>query len=209
MYDNDKLKIYYDAEFTGLRHDTSLISIGLVSESGNWFYAEFTDYDKTQVDDWLQEHVINNLCLKTVGANFIPIPKEFPRPYCITILDTTENIKNQLIHWLYTESTFMDKQIQIYCDCYAYDWMLFNKLLCDDGLALNLPEYIYYIPMDLSTALQFNGIDPDITREEYIGKYVVEQLQRSGVFNMSDNCKHNSLWDAAVCMKCFTKLLMN
>ena len=104
----------------------------------------------------------------------------------------------------------MDKQIQIYCDCYAYDWMLFNKLICDDGLALNLPDFIYYIPMDLSTALQFNGIDPDITREEYLGKDAVEQLQTYDIFrSMGENCKHNSLWDAAVCMRCFVKLLMN
>ena len=48
-----KLKVYYDAEFTGLHRNTSLISIGLISESGSKFYAEFIDYDQKQVDNWL------------------------------------------------------------------------------------------------------------------------------------------------------------
>lgn len=45
---DEKLKVYYDAEFTGLNRNTDLISIGLVSEYGNYFYAEFIDYDKTR-----------------------------------------------------------------------------------------------------------------------------------------------------------------
>ena len=39
-------RIYYDAEFTGLHINTTLISIGMVSDSGSFFYAEFNDYDK-------------------------------------------------------------------------------------------------------------------------------------------------------------------
>lgn len=55
-------KIYYDSEFTGLHKDTTLISIGLISECGTkTFYAEFLDYDKSQVDDWIQNNVIDNL----------------------------------------------------------------------------------------------------------------------------------------------------
>ena len=55
------LPIYYDAEFTGLHKNTTFISIGLVTEKGSYFYAEFNDYDESQVDDWIQKHVINNL----------------------------------------------------------------------------------------------------------------------------------------------------
>ena len=42
-------KIFFDTEFTGLHQKTTLISIGLVSEDGREFYAELTDYDKSQV----------------------------------------------------------------------------------------------------------------------------------------------------------------
>jgi hypothetical protein len=37
-----KTKIFFDTEFTGLHQGTTLISIGLISECGKTFYAEFT-----------------------------------------------------------------------------------------------------------------------------------------------------------------------
>lgn len=43
-------KIFFDSEFTGLHQNTTLISIGLISDDNNCFYAEFTDYDKNQLD---------------------------------------------------------------------------------------------------------------------------------------------------------------
>jgi hypothetical protein len=50
-------KIFFDTEFTGLHQNTTLISIGLISECGKEFYAELTDYDVTQIDDWLKQNV--------------------------------------------------------------------------------------------------------------------------------------------------------
>ena len=44
------MKIYFDTEFTGLHKDTTLISIGLVSECGKTFYGECYDYDENQID---------------------------------------------------------------------------------------------------------------------------------------------------------------
>ena len=58
------MKIFFDTEFTGLHQHTTLISIGLIAEDGRKFYAEFNDYDKSQVDEWMQENVINNLKFK-------------------------------------------------------------------------------------------------------------------------------------------------
>jgi len=45
------MKIFFDTEFTGLHQNTTLISIGLVTEQEHSFYAEFDDYDKSQVDN--------------------------------------------------------------------------------------------------------------------------------------------------------------
>jgi len=60
-------KVFFDTEFTGLHQNTTLISIGLISECGKTFYAELTDYDKSQVDEWLQTNVISKLTLKDEG----------------------------------------------------------------------------------------------------------------------------------------------
>ena len=62
------MNIYFDTEFTGLHKDTTLISIGLISEDNKTFYAEFTDYDESQCDDWMKTNVIYNLSIKDYGV---------------------------------------------------------------------------------------------------------------------------------------------
>lgn len=49
------MNLYFDTEFTGLHKDTTLISIGIISEEGDKFYAELTDYNDEQIDNWLQK----------------------------------------------------------------------------------------------------------------------------------------------------------
>lgn len=213
---SDKLKVYYDAEFTGLHRDTSLISIGLVTEYGNSFYAEFTDFDNTQLDGWIVKNVILNLVLDSYknGESIKHIMKRATTNegnkdlYNLTVKGSKKVVRKCLSEWLSSVSKFYNKQIQIYCDCYAYDWMLFNDLICEDGKALNLPEYIYYIPVDLSTTLQIKDHDPDVTREVFAGDKAIDELKTITPFmQMGDKCKHNSLWDAYVCKLCFNKLL--
>lgn len=215
-----KLKVYYDAEFTGLHRNTSLISIGLISESGSKFYAEFIDYDQKQVDNWLQQHIIDNLLFNNIDTKFInTINSEQNSVY---IKGNVYEVEDILERWFkheleLTKGTENEcNQIQIYCDCYAYDWMLFNDLMCKDGLALNLPDYLYYIPVDLSTYLQMRNIDPDINREELICKLMhpdfnlEEYILNQEPFTNTENkkaAKHNSLWDAIVCKLIFEKII--
>ena len=52
------MNLYYDSEFTGLTQDTSLISLALVSDADHSFYAEFSDYHRHQIDDWLRDNVL-------------------------------------------------------------------------------------------------------------------------------------------------------
>lgn len=48
-----KTKKIFDAEFTGLQNGATLISIGAISECGKTFYAELTDFNLLQVDEWV------------------------------------------------------------------------------------------------------------------------------------------------------------
>jgi len=158
------MKIYLDTEFTGLHQKTTLISIGLVDEDGHSFYAELNDYDESQCDDWIIENVINNLHGDSMST--------------CELRDDLEQLFSQY------------KEVQIYSDCLAYDWVLFNNIW---GHAFKIPPNVYYIPFDLCTSLLNSGIDPDISREEFAG--------------MSDGAiKHNALWDARVIKACFEKL---
>ena len=174
-----RTKIFFDCEFTGLHKNTTLISIGFIHESGEKFYAEFTDYDKRQMDDWLQVNVINNC--KFIGKN-----KE-----CNTevhkheFYGDTEYIREKFETWV---SQF--GEVEMWTDCGAYDWVLF----CDIFLhAFNVPKNIYYIWFDICTLMKVNRIDPDVNREEFIENSV------SGM-------KHNALYDAKVIKSCYEKL---
>ncbi len=165
------MRIFLDTEFTGLHAKTTLISIGLVAEDGSKFYAELTDYDESQLDDWLRDNVIANL----------DRPKTYDGTY---IKDNTENIQKCLSKWF----SFFD-EVEIWSDCLAYDWVLFNNIW---GHAFNIPKNIYYIPFDICTLMKIKGIDPDISREEFA--------------EVTSGGKHNALFDAEIQMKIYNKI---
>lgn len=214
-----KLKVFYDAEFTGLHKDTTPISIGLVSESGAYFYAEFTDYDQSQINDWLDENVIQKLMLtdkeegyRTAASFNNKSLTRISRPANFTVKGNKEMIKSELMGWLANESACAEGvQLQFFVDCYAYDWVIMNDLLGLNGSALEIPAYVNYIPIDLSTALYMHGIDPDISREEFAGDFEVNRIKNLLPFSTwnAEDIKHNCLWDAHICRACFTKLPMN
>lgn len=208
-------RIYYDSEFTGLHRNSTFISIAFISESGNYFYAEFNDYDKTQVNDWIQNNVINNLIhppgdivdfsylVKSISPNSHGSIKQ----YNIEMVGNSCDIRNELYKWIKTESDILSTdQVQIYTDCYAYDWILLVDLLSNDELssAQGMPDFINYIPIDLSTALWSRGIDPDISREEFAE--VSTNSDDIDIIYPITSTKHNSLFDALVAKKCFEKI---
>jgi len=179
-------KVFFDTEFTGLHQKTTLISIGLISECGKTFYAEFLDFDESQINDWLRENVIKNMQFLWHRKNE---PKSMTRYNTngdaldkVEVYGKTETIKIRIAEWL---EQF--EQVEIWSDCLSYDWVLFNEIF---GHAFNIPKNVYYIPFDICTLFKVKGIDPDISREEFA--------------NMKDGSqKHNALWDAKVIKRCF------
>lgn len=175
--------LFFDFEFTGLVQNTTPISLGVVSESGIRFYAEFTDYDPTLVDDWIQENVIKNLSLDHAQ------PGIESQGDHIAICGTREEISLYFKHWLLQ----FDKVVFV-GDCLAFDWILLCELL---GGALNLPKNVNYIPLDLSTALAVHGYDPDINREIFAHDFLVADSVK----------KHNAMHDALVIQACWRRLM--
>ena len=175
-------KLYFDCEFTGLIQDTDLISIGFITDCGKTFYAEFTDYDKSKINDWLDENVIKRLKFNNLPDAVI-IDND---PSNFEIKANKQSISEQLKIWL---SQF--ENLEVWSDCLSYDWMLFCDLF---GGAMDIPENIYYIPFDICTSFKELGIDPDINREVFA--YGSEDTEN----------KHNSLHDAIVIKDCDIKL---
>ena len=188
------MKVFFDTEFTGLHKNTTLISIGLVAEDGQQFYAELFDYDKSQIDSWLQDNIIDN-CLMINDGKFAY--KFTNKDYAGEVVDEHLNylvgskkfVAEQLTGWLKSLSRCSDSKIEMWSDCLAYDWVLFNDIF---GHAFNIPDNVYYIPFDICTLLKIKGIDPDINREHFAG---------------IEGTKHNALHDAKVIKLCYEKLI--
>ena len=180
-------KIFFDTEFTGLHQDTSLISIGCVSEEGYTFYATLKDYDRKQVDEWIKKNVLANLLYTEGDQDFgvinITDAKGIrsKRHYGIT----TPECKDLLLEWL---RQFGD-DVVMWSDCLAYDWVLFCQLF---GGAMKVPSFINYIPRDICTLFEVKGVDPDIDRVAYAG---IKEV------------KHNALADALLIKACYKKLM--
>jgi hypothetical protein len=178
-----KMKVFFDTEFTGLHKNTTLISIGLVAETGETFYAEFTDYDKSQLNDWLKEHVIAQTSYLKDSNN---LEYESRKLESMFFSGAKEEIRQELCAWLIQ----FDGEIEMWSDCLAYDWVLFNDIF---GSAFDIPSGVYYIPFDICTLFKIKGIDPDINREKFA--------------NMACDEKHNALHDAKVIKACYEKLI--
>lgn len=180
-------KLFFDTEFTGLHQNTTLISIGIVAESGQTFYAELTDYDNTQVDDWIKENVISNLFL-TEYDNSASLHEW-------KLKGTKQLLRSALTAWL-----IQFEHVQIWSDCLSYDWVLFCQIF---GHAFQVPKNVYYIPMDICPLLLERYGDADVNREEFAGS----EIEVSDSYNWGANPpKHNALWDAYVIKACYYKL---
>lgn len=179
-------KLFLDCEFTGLHQGTSLMSIGLVTEDGLLgFYAELADYNPGQVDKWLMEHVLLNLELGDLRMN-TPRTIHWGDMTVRQIRGFFSIVGEELGAWLQDIGP-----VQIVGDVLAYDWVLFCQLF---GGALNLPPTVYYIPLDLATLLDANGVSADVSRAEYGGLPAEYQ-------------QHNALHDAIAQLACYRKLM--
>ncbi|MBK9961558.1 MAG: 3'-5' exoribonuclease [Saprospiraceae bacterium] len=179
-------RIFLDTEFTGLHQHTTLISLALVSESGEEFYAEFDDYDRNQVDDWLEHHVIRHLEMKEFHQGV------YQQEMLTRLKGNRKFICLELDKWLAKFST-----IEIWADVLAYDWVLFCELY---GGARYLPKNIFYAPFDLATLFRMKELivpianyQSDLSRFEFAGADIQEQ--------------HHALADARVEKICFEKLI--
>lgn len=179
-------KVFFDTEFSGLHKNTTLISIGLISECGKTFYAELTDYDTAQIDEWLQTNVLDNLLLRDFILDNSNNDFYYSGGYDNLLLKSnTYTLETKLRDWL---NQF--EQVEIWSDCLSYDWVLFNNIF---GHAFNIPENVHYIPYDICTVFKMKDIDPDISRKEFSG--------------LENETQHNALADAKMIKACYERLM--
>lgn len=171
------MKVFFDTEFTGLHKDTTLISIGLVDGDGRTFYAEFSDYDESQVNDWILENVISHLKFTNSTVPVINIYKDSWEVY-----GNKAQVKEVLKDWL----SKYDK-VQLVSDVCHYDMVLFIDIF---GSAFDIPSnvcpFCYDINHDIAELCVISDAEAfDKSREELCYKTI-------------EGDKHNALYDAKV-----------
>lgn len=180
------MNIYFDTEFTGLHKDTTLISIGLVDEAGDTFYAEFNDYDDSQVNDWIRKNVIYNLYF---NKNKLYTVLTSQNGKSTMVCGNKKDVSKKLLIWLDKY-----KKIQFISDVCHYDFVLLIDLLY--GNALNIPNNV---------SPYCHDINQDIANYYNITDIVAFNESRESISHCSGD-KHNSLHDAKVIKDIYEKI---
>jgi 3' exoribonuclease, RNase T-like len=162
----DKMLLFLDTEFTGLSRNAKLLSVGItvLSHKGESFYAEFNDFSMHLVNDFVKETVLPNMTFRDVHEDFQESEKS------IFMKSNTTVIRNTILVWLQNLHETYNKQLQFVVDVGTYDWLLFSELIAkpsDDG-QIFVPNYVDYIPIDVSTMFHILGIDTDVSRVEFL-----------------------------------------
>ncbi|HHT23335.1 MAG TPA: hypothetical protein GXZ87_08520 [Bacteroidales bacterium] len=168
----NQIKIVLDTEFTSLTQDAQLLSLALVAETGEKFYAEFNDYNPNSINKWVQENVIEHFEMNDVKG-------------CVRVEDNTikyKTDKERIVFYL-TKWLQQFDEIQMWADVPHYDWVLFCELF---GGSMNMPSNVHYMCLDLATLLLANGIDYRIERISLLDENEIPENYNA----------HNALSDA-------------
>lgn len=177
------MNLFFDTEFSGLHKNTTLISIGIVAENGKKFYAEFSDYDESQCDDWIQRNVIAHTILDGNEALAARLGED---KSTTVVLGSKEDIRHELTEWMKQFG-----KVQFVSDVCHYDMVLLIDIF---GTAFDLPGNVSAVCYDINQEIaRHYGISDreafDKSRED-----IVSEL--CGGFIAGD--KHNALYDAEV-----------
>ena len=100
------------------------MSIGFVSYDGTQaFYAEFTDYDKSQMDHWLKENVVNRFILTDMSDR--TYKESGKTQFFKGDLDWVVSHPKGLKNWL---QSFGEK-IVLAASGGTYDWVVFRTMM--------------------------------------------------------------------------------
>ena len=185
------MKLFFDTEFTGLHKGTTLVSIGIVAENGKRFYAEFSDCDESQCDDWIKENVLKNTIL---GGNETLSARLGEDSNTTVVLGSKADIRYELGEWLKQFD-----EVQFVSDVCHYDMVLLIDIF---GTAFGLPENVSAACHDINQDIaKHYGISDreafDKSREDIFAELCVQQIEGE---------KHNVLYDAEIIKAIFAEV---
>lgn len=181
-----RMNIYFDTEFTGLHKDTSLISIGLVADDGNRFYAELTDYKEEQCDEWIVRNVLSHLILS--GNKELETELENDG-FTTMMIGNKEQVSEALKEWL---GKYSRNLVCFVSDVCHYDMVLLIDLLYKS--AINMPPNM--CPLCIDVAQKMTHVLGKTEMEAF--RISREQFLKDRGIELPKGQKHSSIYDAEV-----------
>jgi hypothetical protein len=128
--DTEFIEGFHKPLFGKRRHFIDLISIGIVSERGDQYYAISSEYNYKDADEWVRENVILPMYLKSIqsvktGPNISTFHKTIGMKNTEIVIEIMNLIRR---------SGEPPEFYGYYCD---YDWVLFCSLF---GRMIHLPK---------------------------------------------------------------------
>ncbi len=180
--------IFYDFECTRLHKNTTPMSLGMVSYDGNHeFYAEFTDYDQNQIDEWLQKNVLDKFILNSMSNRNYKISGN--SYFFKGEQDWIVNHQYGLINWL---KSFNTKITPASIGCgfdFVLLWSVLNFKIIED-----IPDYFDIFGIDILSIFRWEGNIPQGLnfKEEFL--------------NIDTIRKHNALHDSRIARDIYLEL---
>lgn len=169
------MRIFFNCKFTGLHKNTTLISIGLVTEGGGRFYAELTDYSRCQLSEFDKRTVLPKLWATSKSVEDLTDINYYH-------IGNQAQIAEELNNWL---SKF--DNIQFVGDVGHYGFVLLIDLLA--GSAIDLRKGI---------CPAYHDINTDIAEHYNITEAEAFDINREQIICESRENKMNAMHDACV-----------
>lgn len=182
---NFNMKYFFDTEFSEYNNVIDFISIGIISEDGDTFYAESINIDEKTCNDWVKENVLSKLKFRNKNVleiNKPVITKEKNKKHVELYGDNTK-IKEEIIKFITKNPTFY----AYYAD---YDWVCFCKLF---GSMINLPKDFPMFSIDIKQMMEERNLD---------GKWKDKHCP-------DPKNEHNALSDAKWNLKLYNEIIKN
>lgn len=141
------MRFFYDFEFCEDGWSIEPISIGIVSEAGDEYYAVFDDVPIIQVyaNDWLVEHVTPYLPIRPVTGPAVwpPVKLDLTHPDVKKRTTIRAEVEAFLLHPV---GATADEDVELWADCGAYDHVALMQLW---GAMTEKPARLPYFTHDL------------------------------------------------------------
>jgi hypothetical protein len=167
------MNVYFDTEFLeqGPRHPVSLISIGLVNDNGDEYYAIDTGapWHEIREHKWLMQNVVPYLPVSFDARGAFMFDQEHEQG---PALKNREQIAWEVLEFLRKGIEVPEgekwnpdeRRLEIWADCGGYDRVILGQLW---GVMSNFPSWLPYWQHDLRSIMVWEGLTwPDLRLPE-------------------------------------------